>query len=101
MKKVYVVCLNKNSFPLGIFQEKKDARNFMDLAYGLPPLAWGRRHNVAGLGQINYAIEEFCLWEKGQNPHEILNSQTGFTHADYAKKYYGFPEEKKLCCKKK
>ena len=75
MKKVYLVCLNNISFPMGIFEEKEDAKNFISFK------------------KINGIIEEFCVWRMGQNPCEILNPQTGFTHADYGRKYYGYPEE--------
>jgi len=76
MKKVYVVCPDRNSFPLGIFETREDALNFMEF--------WQR---------INYTVEEFCLWEKGQQVRQIINAQIGLDHASYARRYYGYPHE--------
>lgn len=75
MKKVYVVCPNRISFPLGIFETREDSVSFME--------SW----------RINYVVEEFCLWEKGQQVREIINPVTGLDHSSYARKYYGYPHE--------
>jgi len=77
MKKAYVICKDKNSFPLGIFTTREDAVSFLKF--------WG---------SADYIIEEFVIWGDGQDPRQIIHAQTGFTHASYAMKYYGYPEEK-------
>lgn len=77
MKKIYVVCPDKNSFPLGVFETREDAVSFLKF-----------------FGGVNYIIEEFVLWGDGQDPRQIIHAQTGFTHASYAMKYYEYPEAK-------
>ena len=76
MKKVYVVCRDRISFPVGIFETREDAISFLKL--------WG---------SVKYIIEEFVLWGDGQDPRQIIHAQTGFTHSCYAMKYYGYPHE--------
>ena len=73
MKKVYLVSPFWGAHPKAIFETRSDAEKFIK-EYAAPC----------------HQILEYALWEDGQGVNEIINPITGFTHADYAKKYYGF-----------